>query len=146
MRLLLMTDSLNMPTGFGRVGRELALGLQKRGHEIGYIGWFQHNDIPAAQPQGIKCWFTNNQHYGADILDNIVNKFQPDVLLTIGDLWHLSYIADPNICRTRRFFQWSNYISVDGEPICGGVPPAIKPIIEDIDIPVAYTDYAKRSP
>lgn len=145
MRLLICTDSLNIPTGFARVGREIALGLQKRGHEIGYLGWFQHSDIPANQPEGIRCWFTNNQHYSADILDSVVNKFQPDVLLTIGDLWHLSYIADPNLCRTRRFFQWANYCSVDGEPLCGGLPPAIRPVIEDIDIPVAYTDYAKNA-
>lgn len=138
-----MTDSINMPTGMGRLGRELCLGLQKRGHEIGHIGWFQHTDIPAAAPQGIRCWFTNNSHYGSDVLDNIVNKFQPDILLTIGDFWWLHYITDPNICRTRRYFQWCSYIPVDGEPINGGIPPAIRHVIEDIDIPVAYTDYAK---
>lgn len=140
-----MTDSLNMPTGMGRLGREIALGLQKRGHDIGYIGWFQHSDIPANQPQGMRCWFTNNQNYGADILDNVVNRFQPDILLTIGDFWWLYYIADPNICRTRRFFQWCSYIPVDGEPLNGGIPPAIRGVIEDIDIPVAYTDYAKNA-
>lgn len=145
MRLLLMSDSLGIPTGFSRVIRELCFGLQKRGHEIGHIGWFQHSDLPQQQPQGMRCWYTNNQHYGADILDSVVNKFQPDILLTIGDLWHLSYIADPNLCRTRRFFQWLNYISVDGEPVCGGLPPAIRPIVEDIDIPVAYTDYTKNA-
>jgi glycosyltransferase involved in cell wall biosynthesis len=140
-----MSDSLNIMSGMGRLTNELCLGLQKRGHEIGHIGWFQHSEIPATNPEGIRCWFTNNQHYGADILDSVVNKFQPDVLLTIGDFWHLYYIADPNICRTRRFFQWSSYCPVDGEPIGGGLPPAIKPIIEDIDIPVAYTDYAKNA-
>ena len=145
MRILIMTDSFHLPTGMGRVGRELAMGLQRRGHEIGYIGWFHPPEIPANQPAGMRCWFTNNSHYGSDILDNIVNKFQPDILLTVGDFWWLWYINDPNVCRLRRHFQWCSYIPVDGEPIGGGLPPGIIGTVEDIDIPVAYTDYAKRA-
>lgn len=145
MRIILMSDSVNLPTGMGRLTRELVTGLQKRGHEMGHLGWFQHSEVPVRTPEGVRAWYTNNQHYGADVLDSVVNNFQPDVLLTIGDFWHLNYIADPNICRTRRFFQWCSYIPVDGEPINGGLPPSIKPIIEDIDIPVAYTDYAKNA-
>lgn len=106
MRIILMSDSICIPTGMGRLTRELALGLQRKGHDLAHIGWFQHSEIPAVQPHGMKCWYTNNNHYGADVLDNIVNKFQPDILLTIGDFWWLHYIADTNICRTRRHFQW----------------------------------------
>ena len=143
MKILIMTDSPNIPTGMGRVGRELATGLKKRGHEVGYIGWFHHPDIRVQPPEGVHYWHTNNQQYGADVLDGIVSRFQPDILLTIGDFWWLWYIADTNICRTRRQFQWCSYIPVDGEPVNGGLPPGIIKTVEDIDIPVAYTDYAK---
>lgn len=145
MRILIMTDSPNIPTGQGRVGREIAMGLQRHGHQIGYIGWFQHPDAPTIPPPGIRLWPTNNSHYGSDILDRVVNSFQPDVLLTISDFWNIWYITDPNVCRTRRYFQWCSYIPVDGEPIGGGIPPGIRNIIADVDIPIAYTDYAKNA-
>lgn len=140
-----MTDSLNIPTGLGRVGRELATGLRNRGYDIGYLGWHHDTDATLKTPDGIKFWYTNNKLHGQDALDQVVNKFQPDVVLTIGDFWHLWYINDPNVCRTRRFFQWCGYIAVDGEPLNGGLPPGIIPIIEDVDLPVAYTDYAKNA-
>lgn len=142
MRILVMTDSLNLPTGQGRVGREIAVGLQSKGHEVGYLGWWHGANTSYMPPNGIRYWATNNEHYGADVFDSIVLRFQPDVVLTIGDFWRIGYIADPNRCRSRKFFQWCSYIPVDGEPVNGGLPPAIVPIIEDIDIPVAYTNYA----
>ena len=145
MRILVMTDSLNLPTGQGRVGRELAVGLQKRGHEIGYIGWWHGPTTSPNPPDGIQYWATNNEHYGADVLDAVVSKFQPDIVLTVGDFWRIGYIADTNRCRTRRLFQWCSYIPVDGEPVNGGLPPSIISIVADIDIPVAYTEYAKQA-
>lgn len=145
MKILIMTDSLNIPTGLGRVGREIAVGLHAKGYDIGYLGLFHDNDSRLKTPDGIRYWYTNNQNYGSDALDQVVNKFQPDVVLTIGDFWHFWYINDANVCRTRRFFQWCGYIAVDGEPIGGGLPPGIIKIIEDIDMPVAYTDYAKNA-
>lgn len=145
MKILIMTDSHNLPTGLARVGREIALALQKGGHEVGYLGWFQRTDIPMNPLPGIQFWFTNNNHYGQDALDGVVNAFQPEVVLTIGDMWNLWYITDPNLCKTRRFFQWCSYVPADGEPLNGGLPPGMKDIVEDVDIPVAYTEYARQA-
>ena len=145
MRILCMTDAPNLPTGQARVGREIATGLKRRNHDVGYLGWFQIPEIPASAPSGIPYWWSNNNYHGQDILDQVINRFQPDILLTIGDFWHLNYISDPNICKTRRWFQWCSYIPVDGEPVNGGLPPGIIQTISDIDIPVAYTNYAKKA-
>lgn len=145
MKILIMTDSLNNPTGLGRVGREIAMGLVEKGYEIGYLGWFHDSESRLKTPPGVKYWYTNNKGYGSDVLDTVVNRFQPDILLTIADFWNLWYINDPNVCRTRRFFQWCGYIAVDGEPINGGLPPGIIKLIEDIDMPVAYTKYAEKA-
>ena len=144
-RILVMTDAPNLPTGQARVGREIAAGLKRHNHDVGYFGWFQIPEISMSAPEGMPYWWTNNKYYGSDALDSVVNRFQPDILLTIGDFWNLNYIADPTICKTRRWFQWCSYIPVDGEPIGGGLPPGIAPIVQDIDIPVAYTEYAKAA-
>lgn len=145
MRILIMTDSCFLPTGQGRVGQEIAVGLARRGNEVGYIGWFHRVDIFPNLPHNIQFWWTNDNYYGSNILDSVVQQFQPDIVLTIGDFWNIGWIADGNICKTRRYFQWCSYIPVDGEPINGGLPPGIIKIIEDIDLPVAYTEYAKRA-
>lgn len=145
MRILIMTDSLLIPTGLGRVGKEIATGLAAKGHEIGYIGWYHRDGVAFNPPPGITYWHTNNNYYGQDVLDVVVSQFQPDVLLTIGDMWWLEYIPNPNICRTRNTFQWCCYIPVDGEPIGGGLPPRLVSTVADIDLPVAYTDYAKEA-
>ena len=140
-----MTDSPFIPTGQAKVGREIAVGLASRGHEVGYIGWFHRADIFPNLPHNIQFWWTNNAHYGADVLDSVCQQFLPDVVITIGDFWNLAWITDPHICKTRRYFQWCSYIPVDGEPANGGLPPSIIKTVEDIDIPVAYTNYAKNA-
>lgn len=145
MRILLMTDSPFIPTGQAKVGREIAIGLARRGHEVGYVGWFHRPDIFPNLPHNIQFWWTNNGLYGADILDNVVMQYQPDVVLTVGDFWNLAWMTDGNRCQTRRQFQWCSYIPVDGEPLNGGLPPGIIKVVEDIDIPVAYTEYAKAA-
>lgn len=145
MRILIMTDSLFVPTGLGRVGKEIATGLAKKGHQIGYIGWYHRDGIPFNVPTGITYWHTNNNYYGQDVLDAVVLQFQPEVVLTVGDMWWLEYIANPNLCRTRNMFQWCCYIPVDGEPIGGGLPPRLINTVADVDLPVAYTDYAKEA-
>lgn len=145
MRILIMTDSPFIHSGQARVGREIAIGLARRGHELGYIGLFHPAEIHPNLPHNILYWWTNNNLYGSDILDTAVSKFQPEVVLTIGDFWNIGWITDLNICRTRRTFQWCSYIPVDGEPYSGGLPPGIIRTVEDIDIPIAYTEYAKRA-
>lgn len=145
MRILVMTDSPFIHSGQARVGREIAVGLASRGHEIGYLGWWHDSKIIPNLPHNIQFWWTNNSNYGSDVLDIVVNSFQPEVLLTIGDMWNLHYIIDPKYCRTRKFFQWCSYIPVDGEAYGGGLPPGVADIVKEIDIPVAYTDYACRA-
>lgn len=145
MRILIMTDSPFIPTGQARVGREIAVGLASHGHQVGYLGWFHRTDIFPNLPHNIQFWSTNNNYYGSDMLDAVVERFRPDVLLTVGDFWNLWYITDPNVCRTRKLFQWCSYIPVDGEPMNGGLSPGIIKTVEDIDIPVAYTEYAKKA-
>ncbi len=145
MRILVMSDSPFIPTGLAKVGREIALGLYRHGHDVGYLEWFHHGDIPQKNLENIRCWLTNDNSYGANHLDKIVNRFQPEVVLTIGDMWNLWYLADGSMCRTRRWFQWVAYIPVDGEPINGGIPPSQLPILEDVDWPVAYTKYAEAA-
>lgn len=140
-----MSDSMFTPTGLGRVARAFVLGLMSHGHQVSHIGWFQRIGLSEPIPKGLVYWGTNDVHYGSKVLDDIVRQAAPEIVITIGDLWNVAYIADQNLCRMRRHFQWCHYIPVDGEPIRGGIPKNLMSVLEDIDIPVAYTNYAKNS-
>ena len=141
-----MSDSLYLPTGLGRVGYELATGLARLGHEIGYIGWWHPaHVITPPPPVPIEFWPVDGKRGGEEVLDTILDRWQPDALLTIGDLWNLGYVAQPVRCQLRRYVQWIHYLSVDGEPVGGGLPPGCIPTLADVDWPVAYTQYAQRA-
>lgn len=140
MKILVMTDLLYLPTGMGRVGRELAHGLHRRGHEIVYLGWFAGVDGTAP----FKVYKTLNQHYGADVFDRIVQQERPDVVLTIGDAWMIKYISEPDRCKTRSLFQWVGYLPIDGHTINNGIPPTWHSVFRDMDYKIAYTEYGKK--
>lgn len=140
MKVMIMTDNPNIPTGMGRVGKELALGLQKRGYNVSYLGWFTppwfENKLP------IRLHKTNNNYYGADVFDDVVTKEQPDVVITVGDVWMIRHIKEQ--ARTRQFFKWIGYTPIDGHAWHGGVPNSWIEVFESMDKVVAYTEYGKR--
>lgn len=142
-KILIMTDNANIPTGMGRVGREIALGLQRLGHEIIYLGWFSPTWLESTMP--FRVYRTSNNYYGSDIFDRVVHDERPDVVLTVGDIWMVQYIADPNVCRSRPWFQWIGYVPIDGVALNGGVPNSWISVLDDMDVVVPYTEYGKEA-
>ncbi len=141
MKILLMTDNPSIATGMARVGYEIAKSLVKGGHDVVYLGWY--SDISIKKKWPFKLYSVPNKGYGRDQFDNIVYNERPDVVLTIGDPWMYSYIADPKVCKSRRLFQWIGYVAVDGEKVGGGVPNFWKPIINCMDRVITYTNYGR---
>lgn len=141
MRLLLMSDNPNLPTGMGTVGREIALGLHRRGIEIHYLGWFS-GDIQNRMPFPI--FKTHNMYYGSDIFDNAIYRVFPDIVLTVGDEWMVNHIADKKKCKSRNLFKWIGYVPIDGHAIHGGIPNSWGNTLRSMDYVVAYTDYGRK--
>lgn len=141
-RILVMSDNPNINTGMGRVHKEIAGGLHNRGHDVRSIGWFSSVDAPNKMPWPVKS--TQNQYYGADVFDQVVAQFRPDIVITIGDCWMISHIADPGRCRNRKWFQWIGYIPIDGAAHGNVLPPTWVDVFKDMDYKVAYTEYGKR--
>ena len=99
-------------------------------------------DYPNRMPW--KVYATRNQYYGSDVLDDVVKQSRPDILISIGDCWMISHVADPSRCRTRRTFKWMNYCPIDGATYGEKLPPTWIPTFRDMDVKVAYTEYAKK--
>jgi len=141
-KILTMSDNPNICTGMGKVHREIAMGLHKRGHEVEALGWFSSRNHPNKMP--FPVYTTRNNYYGSDIIDETILNVRPDIVLSIGDCWMISYLANPNKCGTRSMFQWINYCPIDGAAAGEQLPPTWIPIFKDADVNVAYTEYGKR--
>lgn len=141
MRILIMSDNPAVHTGMGRVHREIGRALKRAGHDIISIGWFSPSWLPDWTEWRVHR--TENNYYGKDVFDQIVWGTRPDVVLTIGDVWMIQYISDPQQCQTRSLFRWVGYVPVDGAAWHGGVPNSWNQILLDMDRVVAYTEYGR---
>jgi len=125
------------------VGKNIALNLHKKGHEIVYLGWFSRLGESNTMP--FKIYHTSNQYYGQDVFDKVVWQEKPVLVLTVGDAWMTDYIANPNICRMRRMFLWLKYIPIDGTTSDGRLPPTWREGILNADVVIAYTEYGRQA-
>ena len=138
MKIVTMSDNPLLPTGQARVHREIATALHNAGHQVTAIGW--HRDPPRTYNVPFKIISCDNVKFGQDVFDEIMLNEQPELLITIGDPWQVSYI--PRM-RMRQTCVWCQYLAVDGERLDGGLPNFWIPVLENADKVIAYTEYGK---
>ena len=144
-KILCVSDSSKLHTGFARVTKEIFTYLNKTGkYEIVQIGWFhQETNEDCTYP----IWLTDSDKrtgkisqedkYAHRSFPRYVEKFKPDLVWSLGDEWMIDHIKDaPN----RKTFKWIGYFPIDGEP----VPSKWGPVIEDMDVAVVYGEYGKN--
>lgn len=143
-KVLIMTDSPKIDTGFGRVGREIWSYLQSTGkYDVRCLGWF-HQDNNREVPFPIyttkkneKGILVQDDKYAHISFPGHVEMFKPDLVWTLGDHWMTDHVKDsPN----RNTFKWMGYFPIDGEP----VPSKWGEVIEKMDVAVAYGEYGKK--
>lgn len=140
MKILIVSDSPGFSTGMGVVHKNIGIQLQKKGYEVISLGWNPVGIIENKMPW--KEYIPNKAYYyGEDIFDAIVAQERPDIVLTIGDIWTIRYIAN---CNTRGLFQWVGYVAIDGHTNENKVPPSWIPILNSMDKVIAYTNYGKN--
>lgn len=91
-RILIHSNAPWVPTGYGLQTRMLAEGLQRQGHEVAVsafsglsgadITWQDMLVMPSGQMQ-----------FGVDVLIPHINRFGPDLTITLMDFWKLEPIA-----------------------------------------------------
>jgi glycosyltransferase involved in cell wall biosynthesis len=137
MKIVYMSDSPTVPTGYGRVGKVLCENFIKEGHSVTVIGW-GYNGEPHDLPYNIIPCNTQTDGFGENILADFIRKEKPDILFTLGDPWMTEYI--PNM-EERSAVTWISYFPIDGYPI----PPAWHNWIKNIDVPVVFSRFAKET-
>jgi glycosyltransferase involved in cell wall biosynthesis len=132
LRVLLVTDSITLNTGYAQTAKIIVDALLEAKCDVRQLAW-GINEEP--QDSKIKLYPTSpNDFYGKTSFPNIIEDFLPQVVLSFGDLFNVSWIANfPN-----RFFKWVAYFPIDAEHIT----VAQKHMILQIDQPIVYSKTA----
>ena len=138
-----MSDSPTAPSGFGNVTRFVCSGLAARGHQISILGW-QARGAPSSW-QGIPVYPVRNDHLGGDVLLTYLQKLRPDVLVTLADVWWLTYLANPLIANFMRMagIPWALYYPIDGDMGKERLPASWARILETVNLPIAMSQYGR---
>ncbi len=118
-RVLIVSDSAAIDTGFGRVAREIGSALALSGrYEVAQHGWYhlpaQDKLIPFLiyPTDRATKQVAEADQWGQLTYDEVVGGFKPDIVLTIGDTWMVEHIA-----RRPRNYKLVGYVPIDSVPI-----------------------------
>jgi glycosyltransferase involved in cell wall biosynthesis len=139
-----MSDSPTSPSGFGNVTRFVCAGLAARGHQVCILGW-QASGSPTRW-QNCTLYPVRLNSFGADVLLSYLQKLQPDVLVTLADVWWLTYISNHPIANFRRTagIPWLLYYPIDGDMGDSRLPPSWVRILQTVDLPIAMSAYGRN--
>lgn len=143
MRVLWISDSPETPSGFGNVTRFVCSGLAQRGHQVDILGW------QATEPtvwQGCHIYPRGPAPLGADVIFGLLIRHRPDVVIALGDVWWMPFMASPHVRRQLELLKtpWVLYFPIDGDAGEGRLPASWIELLREVDIPVAMSAYGQR--
>lgn len=144
MRILWVSDSPTSPSGFGAVTRAVCSRLARRGHRVEIVGWQNHGST--TRWEGIPVHPVRHDMFGSDVLLGYLMRLQPDFVVTLGDVWWLSSLADPPL---QRWFdlagtRWALYYPIDGADRDGRLPEGWRRVLEAADVPIAMSRFGAQ--
>lgn len=166
LKVMFCGDSPRLYTGYGTVLREFMTRLHKTGkYDLAAHGYVNnpnankeielpfpvYSTIDAAQDMGIKNQEQFQQMLEQDKLgfvtfDWAYEKFMPDVVVSVGDIWYAEHIASSVY---RENFKHIHYLAIDGEYMPEytkdgrGIIHPWKEMIKSFDKTVVFTEFGK---
>jgi glycosyltransferase involved in cell wall biosynthesis len=138
IRVLWLSDSPLVASGFGRVTREITTRLAKvPGMEVACIGWsydgwpYDRNRFP------FDIYPARGTPHDPEHFERVIHDFKPDVVITLGELWMLDWLPTLPV---RRQFKWIGYFPLDGGPFY----PPWEPMLKDVDELVAMSEFGRQ--
>ena len=141
MRVLWVSDSPASPSGFGTVTRAVCRRLADRGHNVEIVGWQTRGDT--ARWEGIPVHPVHRDLFGSDVLLGYLMRTRPNFLITLADVWWLSFLADPPVQQYLDMSgaRWLLYYPVDGADPHGRLPEGWIRMLQAVDLPVAMSHF-----
>lgn len=126
-KVLLLGDSVTTPSGFGTVAMNIVEGickpLVKNNIELAHLDWQYAGNVKKIDPKGWEkslLTFPIHKHrFGADSLGNCIASFKPDIILTLGDMWMVNFLGQPQFQKMlkERNVKWYWYLPIDEDEI-----------------------------
>lgn len=114
-KILLVSDSPRIHSGFSRVAREVGKGLLATGkYEVAQHGWFDHLAVEPAPFPVFPTRPDARDGYGVLSFDEVAAKYQPDLVIGIGDPPFLKSIFYSSL---RHRWKVIFYCPTDGFPL-----------------------------
>ena len=135
LKILWVSDSPLLGTGFGRVTREVTSRLATvPGIEVACLGW-GYDGWPYDRTRfPVVIYPSRGASHGQENFERVVLEFKPDVVVTLAEIWMIDWLpAHP----VRPRFKWIAYFPLDGGPFY----PPWEPILKDADEVVAMSDF-----
>ncbi len=114
VKVLWVSDSPLVGSGFGRVTREITTRLAKvPGLEIACLGW-SYDGWPYDRAQfPFNIYPSRGPSHGPENFERVINEFAPDVVITLAEIWMIDWL---HTHPTRPRFKWIGYFPMDGGP------------------------------
>jgi glycosyltransferase involved in cell wall biosynthesis len=152
IKVLWYGDSPVVQTGFGRVSREILNRLHDTGkYEIIVCGL---NDLgePSEYRSKFKIYSVvdlKEDPYGFKVLPMVIQRENPDVILTLNDIWVYTGFPENNnvdwfkkiIASTKPSLPVVCYFTIDGRPNA----PEWDDFIRWVDVPIVMSDYGEQT-
>src|SRR3989344_3647052 len=133
MKILWISDSPNMPTGYGIVTKNV-LGYLNKEFKVSCFG-LQNQGQPI-EFEGYMVYGINNHIYGKDILQSYINELNPDFIVLLYDLFVFDYLKNINFKNSKLIL----YFPIDGHPI----PTKTVEILKIADKRIAMSFYGQK--
>lgn len=133
-----MSDSPTTFTGFGTVTQEVLTQLAKLDkYQLACVGW-GYNGWPYDRDQfPYDIYPSAVGHFGRDTLPAAIEEFQPDILITLADLWMIQWLVE---MPEPKPFKHYGYFPIDGEPF----HPSWANLIKTMDAVITYSKYGQQ--
>lgn len=155
IKIIGMSDALTLPTGFGRVSRELFSRLPQDKFDLAFLagGWPGTTRYP-----GVKT-YSGYDRFCQGALVKVAFDFAGKdnfILWTLFDPWQVGWISNPDdneyatevstafIKGYRDKFRWVGHWPIDGYGPRDGPPLFFEDYIKAMDYPVAMADFGRK--
>jgi D-inositol-3-phosphate glycosyltransferase len=137
LKLLWMSDSPTLVSGFGTVTRDILDRLPTDRFEIAVVGW-AYTGWPYDRTRfPYTIYPSDPRRMGGDSLPSAVAEFKPDIVVGLGDLWMLESLKSIDRENGTRVVA---YFPIDGAPF----PPSWRGVLDVVDVRLAYSEFGRK--
>lgn len=133
--ILISGDDMRLHTGFANQIRKIVGAIRETDlYNIVRVSWFPLRDLSTCTSTGIYdgLLIPDNEDLAVFLCDNknpndatggvttykAIGKYNPDIVLTVGDLQMVSYMSEIKKARAKYgAFYWMHYLPIDGAPL-----------------------------